>query len=122
MSSLGTGSTITPDVAMDLLHKLITESINVQASFGSGAGVTAAVVGVVKVGPDGAVAVMPKRATPGSAFLSFTPSEVVLWKYGDDRILPNKGATLPDGPTFSSALCCVLRDGSQFAIFEIRDK
>ena len=122
MSSQETGADITPDVAMDLLHKLITESINVQASFGSGIGVTAAVAGLVKVGSDGAVAVTPKGAAPGSAFLSFKPSEAVLWKYSDDRALPNKGATLPGGPTFSSALCCVLRDGSQFAIFEIREE
>lgn len=120
MSSQGTGSPITPDVAMDLLHKLITESIKVQASFGSGVGVFAAVAGFVKVRPDGAIAVIPPDATPGSAVLGFNPSEVTLWTYADDRALPNGGTTLPGAPNISSAICCLLRDGSQFAIFEVR--
>src|ERR1700722_3688614 len=121
MSSQGTGSRITPDVAMDLLHKLITESRNVQAAFGSGAGVVAIVFGVVKVGPGGALAVMPRDATIGSPTLMFKTSEAVSWTYGDDRAMPNSGATVPGGPIFSSALCCILRDGSQLTLFEIWD-
>jgi hypothetical protein len=120
MSSQGTGSPITSDVAMDLLHKLITESRNVQAAFGSGVGVVAVVFGVVKVGPGGAIAVMPRNATIGSPTLVFKPSEAISWTYGDDRAMPNSGATVPGGPTFSSALCCILRDGSQLSFFEIR--
>jgi hypothetical protein len=121
MSSPGTGSPITGDVAMDLLHKLITESVNVQASFGSGAGVMATVAGIVVAGPDGRIAVVPKGGAVGSSTLGLKLSEVVRWTYGDERSMPNKGVTLPSGPVFSSALCCILRDGSQFAIFEIRE-
>jgi hypothetical protein len=92
----------------------------VQAAFGSGAGVIAIVFGVVKVGPVGTFAVMPRNATIGSPTLMFKPSEVLSWTYGDDRAIPNSGATVPGGPTFSSALCCILRDGSQLSLFEIR--
>ncbi len=75
MSSQGTGSTSRPDVAMDLLHKFITESTTVRAAFVSGPGVMAVVSGVVKRSPDGvSVAVMPKQAFIGSPTLMFNPS------------------------------------------------
>lgn len=122
MSSQGTGSPITPDVATDLLHKFITEATNIQAAFGSGAGVVAIVVGILKVSLDGAsIVAMPKDATIGSPMLMFKPSEALRWTYGDHRALLNSGATLPGGPTFACALCCILRDGSQMSIFEIRE-
>jgi len=121
MSSSGTGARITKEEATDLLHKLITESTKVQAAFGSGAGVVATVAGITKLGPDGSIAVMPKDAVVGAPTLSFKLSEVVVYTYADARAMPDNGRTTPDGPTFSFALCFVLRDGSQFSLFAFRE-
>ncbi len=118
MSSSGTGARITKEEATDLLHKLITESTKVQSAFGSGAG---AVAGITKLGPDGSIAVMPKDAVVGAPTLSFKLSEVVVYTYADARAMPDNGRTTPDGPTFSFALCFVLRDGSQFSLFAFRE-
>lgn len=118
MSSEGTGAEISPEDAISLLHKLITESIKVQAMFVSGAGVTAAVSGLVKVAGDSVGIV--ERNERGSPTILFDPARATSRRYGDRRafsaVLESSG-----GAVLESALVFVLPDGSQLALFEIAD-
>jgi hypothetical protein len=121
-SSPGTGADLTPQEFMDILHKLITESTNVQAMFFSSPGnIWATTQGPVKVSPDGRFGVIQGAGFSTSSIL-FNPSAAVIRKWGDVRSFRT---TMPPhlleagAPSFVSALCCVFADGSQLALFEI---
>ena len=113
MASEGTGSEISPQEAADLLHRLITESIKVQAVFTSGMVITT-VNGLIRLGPSDTVCVAHGK-DPGTPMLVFAPSSAVSRRYGDDRAF----SQIPAGPRLSSALVFVMPDKSQVAIFEI---
>src|SRR5712675_332379 len=111
MSSQGTGSDISRQDAMDLLHKLITESTKVQAMFVGRGGVTTAVRGTVNFPQDGVVLVSERRS-PTDASLCFGLKDVSTFKYGDNRAFLGS-STVPGTPHLSSALCFVYPDGAQ---------
>lgn len=121
MSSEGTGSPITLQVTMDLLHKLSTESRKVQALFTSADGRTrASLAGVIRYVPDGTLWVLQDPETPGSPFLGFDPALFVVRKYGDERSMLGGGEG-PFGLHFRSALTFIFGDGSTLGLFEFAD-
>lgn len=115
MSSQGTGADISRQEANDLLHRLITESIKVQAAFSGRGSVMAVVRGFVTRQHDGIVQVTEGRQ-PDDPALSFGTADVSAFKYGDNRAFPPR--PLP-GPRLISALCFVYPDGAQAALFEL---
>jgi hypothetical protein len=121
--SSGTGSDVTLEEAKDLLHKLITESIKVQAVITSPSGVAATVPGLVKGSPDGDLFVLVEQR-PGEPMISFNPSEALSRKYGDRRAFsgPSPELELHGAPRLTSALIFLFRDGVQVALFEIAEK
>jgi hypothetical protein len=118
MSSEGTGASISLQDAMDLLHKLNTESTKVQAIFTAAAGrVRSCLAGTIRHSPDGTLWVMEDPDMAGGPFLAFDPALSVLRKYGDERAMLNKG----EGPfdrRFRSLLILVFEDGSILSLFE----
>jgi hypothetical protein len=122
MSSPGTGSDITPKDANDLLHKLITESIKVEATYSSGSvGLTASVRGLVSLAPDGTLWIT-ERSEIGTPHIAFNPSLAVIRKYGDRRAFKPGGRASSVTPRLTSALCFVFADRSQVGLFEISDE
>ena len=120
MSSEGTGSPISQQDAMDLLHKLITESTKVMALFTSTEGrVRASLEGIIRLGPDGTLWVV-EQADKIGPMICFDPSLFVVRKYGDARSMSDKGDT-PFGMRFRSALSFVFEGGSTLALFEVAD-
>jgi hypothetical protein len=119
MSSPGTGSDITPQEANDLLARLITESVKVQAIFAGRGGVSASVAGLVRVAPDGTLWVI-ERDEVGAPHIAFDPRIAVSRKYGDTRAFapPDRGS-FPGMPPLISAICFVFPDTSQLSLFEI---
>lgn len=116
MPSPGTGADISERDAADLLHKLITESIRVQALFLGCDSVATGLVGRVFIGPDHMVWVRPgeERSEP---FLRFDPAAAVGFKYGDTRAFPN--IPIPGDLRLASALIFIFPDQTQMALFEI---
>lgn len=116
MSPSGTGADITERDAADLLHKLITESITVQALYLGYGSVATGLVGRVFIGPDRLVWVRPgeDRAEP---FLRFDPAAATGFKYGDSRAFPD--IPIPGDLKLASALIFIYADGSQMALFEL---
>jgi hypothetical protein len=116
MSSTGSGADISERDAADLLHKLITESIRVQALFLGPRSVATGLVGRVFIGPDQLIWVRPgeNRSEP---FLRFDPATATGFKYGDTRAFPD--IPIPGDLRLSSALIFVFSDGSQMALFEL---
>lgn len=117
MPSSGTGSDISRQDAMDLLHKLITESIKVQAMFVGRGGVSTSVQGTVSMPQDGIVLVSERRS-PTDATLLFGLKDVSSFKYGDNRAFPPLSG-IAGTPRLSAAVCFVYPDGAQVALFEI---
>ena len=111
MPSSGTASNISRQDANDLLQRLITESLKVQAMFWGRGSVTAALQGFVSRPTDGLVMVR-EGETPTAPSLCFGLAEVETFKYGDSRAFPAV-------PRFASALCFAYPDGAQVALFEI---
>jgi len=114
----GTGADISERDAADLLHKLITESLRVQALFLAPEGVATGLVGHVFIGPDRLVWVRQGEAR-SEPFLRFDPAKASGFKYGDTRAFPN--IPIPGDLRLSSALVFVYADGSQVALFEIAE-
>ena len=103
MSSEGTGSPISQQDAIDLLHKLMTESTKVQGVFISSVGrVRASMTGVIRVAPDDTFWVVEPGRVRGP-MLAFDPTHSVVRKYGDERALLDGGET-PFGFRFRSSL------------------
>ena len=119
MSSPGTGSDISRKDAVDLLRKLITESIKVQAMFVGRGGVTAAVQGTVS-SPQNGLILVSERRSPADASLCFGLADVKTFKYGDNRAFPSSTG-IPGTPRLSNALCFVYPDGAHIALFEIAE-
>ena len=116
MPPQGTGSDITRQDANDLLQRLITEAIKVQAVF-IGRSVAAKTIGVASRPENDVIGVTEGKVATDSS-LSFGLTEVVGFKYGDSRSFP--GLTpKPGAPRFASALCFVYPDGAQVILFEI---
>jgi hypothetical protein len=117
MPPQGTGSDITRQDANDLLQRLITEAIKVEAIFIGRGSVAAKTIGVVSRPENDVIGVTEGKVATDSS-LSFGLTEVVGFKYGDSRSFP--GLTpKPGAPRFASALCCVYPDGAQVILFEI---
>jgi hypothetical protein len=116
MSSAGSGADISERDAADLLHKLITESIRVQALFLGQGSIASGLVGQVFLGPDKLIWVRPgeNRSEP---FMRFDPAVATAFKYGDTRAFPD--IPIPGDLRLASALIFIFRDGSQLALFEI---
>jgi hypothetical protein len=116
LSTAGSGADISERDAADLLHKLITESIRVQALFLGPGSVANGLVGRVFIGPDQLVWVRPgeNRSEP---FMRFNPAAATAFKYGDTRAFPN--IPIPGDLRLASALVFLFPDGSQMALFEI---
>ena len=116
MSSSGSGADISERDAADLLHKLITESIRVQALYLGPGSVAAGLVGRVFIGPDRLIWVRPgeNRSEP---FLRFNPAVATGFKYGDTRAFPD--IPIPGDLRLASALIFIFPDGGQMALFEL---
>ena len=122
MSSLGQGSDITLQEALDLLHKLMTESTKVVAYLSVSPKVRATVFGKIKPAPDDTLWVTDEelRVPP---MISFDPNLAVRRTYGDDRTLsPFPSGTLESWPRFASVLCFIFPDGEQLALFAERSE
>ena len=117
MASSGTGSDISRQDAIDLLHKLITESIKVQAIFRGRGGVTSTIQGTLS-SPQSGLVLVSERRSPDDATLCFGLEDVKLFKYGDNRAFP-ASTGIAGTPALSSALCFVYPDGAQVVLFEI---
>jgi hypothetical protein len=120
MPSSGTGSDITLQDAMDLLHKLMTEFTKVVASL-SVSSARATVVGTVKIAEDGTFWVTD-NGKPVPSVIAFDPRLAVRRTYGDDRTL----SPLPEGspensPRFASALCFDFGNGTQLCLFAFNE-
>jgi hypothetical protein len=118
MPSSGTGSDITLQDAMDLLHKLMTEFTKVVASFDASTGIRAAVLGGVKFAEEDGTFWIMGSETPVPSSISFDPRRAVRRTYGDDRAI----APLPEGspdnwPRFASALCFEFGDRTRLCLF-----
>jgi hypothetical protein len=121
MSSEGTGAPISLQDALDLLHKLNTESTRVQALFtGTEASVRSSLVGVIRRAQGNILWVTEDPDRPGSPFLAFDPTVSVIRKYGDERAMLNAGEG-PFGFRFRSLLILVFKDGSILSLFEFAD-
>jgi hypothetical protein len=116
MASAGSGADISERDAADLLHKLITESIRVQALLLGHGSVAAGLVGHVFLGPDDLIWIRPgtNRSEP---FMRFNPAAATEFKYGDTRAFPD--IPIPGDLQLESALIFGFSDGSQMALFEI---
>lgn len=116
MSTAGSGADISERDAADLLHKLITESIRVQALYLGQGSVATGLVGRVFIGPDQLIWVREgeNRSEP---FLRFDPSAAASFKYGDTRAFPD--IPIPGDLRLASALIFIYADGSQMSLFEI---
>ena len=120
MSSEGVGSPISEQDAMDLLHKLITESTKVVALFTSTEGrVRASLEGIIRLAPDGTCWVVEQPDKRGP-MICFDPALFVIRKYGDSRLMSDGGDT-PFGLRFRSALTFAFEGGSTLALFELAD-
>ena len=117
MSSRGTGADISREQAISLLHKLITESIKVQAAFSGRGGVGAVVQGTVSCPQEGSVLISERRR-PDDASLFFALKDVSSFRYGDNRAFPSSTG-IAGTPSLSSALCFVYPDDTSVVLFEI---
>jgi len=116
-SEKGSGSDITLQDAVDLLHKLAIEVTKVQVAFNSACGITVAILGLLKICPDGRWAVVDGDG-PTARTIFFDPRLATGRTYGDTRTFPPR-SNLPGAPTFSSAICFVFLDQSLICLFEV---
>ena len=112
-------SEISHSDARDLLHKLITESTNVEGVIVSSpaTGFRAMTSGKLYTLPDGRVML---TGVDRFTFISFDPDLAISVRYGDDRVaegFDNPGAEL-FRREFVSGLNFIFGDGSQVAIFD----
>jgi hypothetical protein len=111
---------LTPEEVNDLLHRLMTESIKVLASFeDKTSGVTASLVGLVKVFADGRVRIGSE--IPKEPIMVFRLSVPSVCRYADSRVLKDR----PDQAEFFNAhfdavLSFRFEDGSLLSLFESR--
>jgi hypothetical protein len=120
MSYEGAGSPISQQDAVDLLHKLITESAKVVALYRAAEGrVSASVEGLIRLAPDGTLWVVESSRERGP-MIGFDPALFVIRKYGDTRAMRDGGNT-PFGTKFRSVLVFAFVDGSTLGIHEIDD-
>ena len=115
----GTGSDITLQDAVDLLHKLLTEPTKVQAMLRTAGGVTAAVLGTVVAAPKGTIAVVADRNFGQvTTSIRFDPALSVRRVYGDQRALLTD-PEIPGFPHKMSALSFTFPDDSRVSLFEL---
>lgn len=122
MSSRRKGSDITAQEAIDLLHKLSTESTRVVAVLSVSPRIHATVFGKVKVAQDDTLWVIDDelRVPP---LISFDPLLAVRRTYGDDRTMPTFPERAPENwPRFESALCFLFPDGASICLFAERSE
>jgi hypothetical protein len=119
MSSRGTGSDITLQDAIDLLHKLMTEATKVVAILSVPPRVTASIAGVLKLAPDDTLWVLNEELAPPH-LISFDPRLAVRRTYGDTRTMPPVPEGAPKGVPrcFASALCFVFPEDVRLCLFE----
>jgi hypothetical protein len=117
-SESGIGSPISAQDATDLLHKLMTESIKVQAAFIGRGAISTGVIGFVEPAPRGLIGVTPRTGAVDDPFLIFDPLQATDFRYGDVRSFPDISPFF-GGPKLTSALCFIYPDGVQVVLFEI---
>lgn len=119
MSSLG-GMELEPQQALDLLHKLITESTKVQAALVVPTiGARAFVSGTLRVSPsDNTVSVLERERDLKSPCIAFKPLDATVCRYGDERVLP-PGVAGSFKRDFLSVMTFLFTDGSIIALFEL---
>jgi hypothetical protein len=123
MSSQGTGSDITLQDAIDLLHKLMTEATKVVAILSAPPRLKASVAGKVKLAPDDSIWVVDEQCLPPH-FISFDPRLAIRRTYGDTRTMPPIPEEAPKGlpSRFASSLCFVFAEGMSLCLFEFSDE
>ena len=116
MASLS-GSDISREEANDLLNKLVTEKIKVQAIFTGISSLGAGIIGFLFPCGDGTIVVRGDLERDGP-FLCFDPRAAVLFKYGDTRALPSAKVT-SQSLSVASALAFIYPDQTLITLFEI---
>lgn len=114
-------SPISHSEARDLLHKLITESTNVEGVLDSSNGFRAFVSGKVHAAPDGSILVIGGEV-PTSPFIAFNPARSVSIRYGDERAVRGREGVGADlfRREFASGITFLFEDGSSAALFETK--
>ena len=110
-------SQVSPSEALDLLHKLITESTKVQACI-LGDGFTSVVIGRLEVDPSGKI-IVKDRDEPNSPFIVFDLSRAFSVRYGEAR-----GDSVGAGVfrrDFTSAMAFQFKNGGTVTLFEFKD-
>jgi len=111
MSSRGTGSDITLEDAIDLLHKLATESTKVVALLDVPNRIGACVCGLVRGAEDGTIWVTDEELMP-PPLIKFDPRLATRRTYGDRRtILPRQSHCLSSSVHALKARCALFFQG-----------
>ena len=119
MASSGTGSPISAQDAVDLLHKFITESTKLQAVFIGRGSISAGVNGILRRAPGNRFGVK-RGESPDEPFLIFDPSQATSFNFADRRAFPD----LPIDPTlpkFDCSLILIYPDQSQIMLLEFEN-
>jgi len=100
------------------LHRLISASSKVEAWY-VGKGIDAAVVGVLRLNPDGQYCVSETETS--GPHISIDPRNFSAGKFADKASTPDFSppGILTGSEPFASALMFKLKDGSLFTLFEI---
>jgi hypothetical protein len=112
---------ISPEDAALILHKWITESTKLQASFvGESSGVFTVVTGLLKVGPDKTLVVLGgEESNPETPNIRFNPLLPSVLRYQDARAVKEHPPAFEFfSRTFVAALSFTYPDGSVLALFE----
>ena len=122
-SSSGAGSDISPQEALDLLHKLITESTRVLCALRIGrTDFRATGYGVVRVAPDGRMIVFSSPDLTVPKCIQFDPALAIRRTYGDERSIGEHPPALQNLPRLKSELCFAFENDTSVCLFEIDEE
>jgi hypothetical protein len=116
--TLSDGEEISVQEAVDLLHKLREEAVQVQAIYSCSVGVSSVLRGIVRSPiEDGLWSIVSQQETMGSA-LSFDLTSATARRFGDEASM-SAAASFPFRFRFASALLFGFGDGSTLYLFDL---
>ena len=116
----GLGQSISEREAVDLLSRLRSEHLKVQAIAFSPEGVSSAILGYLRSRVDDRLWAITSESEKNGTALSFELSMAVARKFGDEQSM-RADAVFPFRFRFESALSFAFQDGSTLALFEFED-
>ena len=116
----GSGAGISEQEAVDLLSRLRTERLKVQAIYVSPDSVTSTIFGYLRSRVDDHLWAITSEEEKSGTALSFDLSTAIARRFGDENSI-RAGAPFPFRFRFDSALSFAFRDGSTLALFELVD-